>query len=70
MAKMGKGYGSEYHLQRHLNRGRNTIEDSIAQCVGVKPAEIKWVKPRGAEEREWKGLDFLRQESKRYPTRP
>jgi hypothetical protein len=62
MAKMGKGYGSEYHLQRHLCGGSNIMEGAVAQCLGVKPTEVEWVKPPDAEHREWKGMDFLRQD--------
>jgi hypothetical protein len=64
MAKIGKGYGSEYHLHRHLQSGRNTLEASVAQSLGVRLREVRWVMPTKTERREWKGMDFLRQDDR------
>ena len=61
MAKMGNGYGSEYHLLRFLGRHRTDFDDRVASAVGAQ--SVQWLDYRfnskNIKDPEWKGLDFL-----------
>lgn len=67
MAKIGYGYGSEWHLLRYLGYHRNYLNQEIDNQLGLKV--IKWLDFNfsGLTERfkldnEYKGLSFLDEE--------
>ena len=62
MAKMGNGYGSEFHLLRFLGRHRRYFDQQVLTVIGAK--EVEWLdspfdNKSPSKDREWKGLDFL-----------
>jgi hypothetical protein len=62
MAKMGNGYGSEFHLLRFLGRHRAYFDQQILTVVGAK--EVEWLdspfdSKSPSKDREWKSLNFL-----------
>src|SRR5690349_13440126 len=62
MGKLGKGYGSEFHLLRYLQFDRPTLNNAIQATTGSDA--VAWLPgppdPRHPEKfREWKGLNFL-----------
>src|SRR5271168_3761321 len=62
MAKMGNGYGSEYHLLRFLGRHRAYFNQQV--CAAVETTEVEWLDHQfdsGAptKDHEWKSLDFI-----------
>lgn len=62
MSKIGRGYGSEFHLLRFLGYHRSTLDTAVKQVVG---SEIAWLdvpfsdKPSSFYYDEWKSVDFL-----------
>src|SRR5882672_6192946 len=65
MAKMGNGYGSEFHLLRFLGRHRVYFNEQILKGMGAK--EVEWLdtpfdSTSPTKDREWKRLEFLRQQ--------
>jgi hypothetical protein len=59
---MGKGYGSEYHLHDQLTHDECILTTRIAQRLDVKSADVRWAETGDPEHREWKGMDFLRED--------
>jgi hypothetical protein len=61
MAKMGNGYGSEFHLLRYLGYHRSELNRAIQEKTGGRVVE--WLdfafRGEGSLDREWKGLDFV-----------
>ena len=60
MARMGDGYGSEYHLLRFLEFHRDYLSDRVKHVTGAQ--SIDWENHR-LSEGEWKRLDFLSRDS-------
>lgn len=63
MAKIGRGYGSEWHLLRYLGRHRGELNRTVCAATGAD--RVEWLdfpfdpraKPSG--DAEWKGLEWL-----------
>jgi hypothetical protein len=60
---MGKGYGSEYHLSKYLRENKPSLTEAVSRAIGVHGSEIDWIEPP-AEQREWRGMDFLREDER------
>ena len=66
MAEIGHGYGSEWHLLRYLGRHRERLASEVQRVTSCD--SVQWLDfpsdPRSKwKDAEWKGLDFLPQES-------
>jgi len=64
MAKLGYGYGSEFHLLRLLGRHRNSFDKKILSALGYKEKQIKWLdykfdSKQFIPDREYIGIEFL-----------
>ncbi|WP_439580751.1 hypothetical protein [Elioraea sp.] len=62
MAKIGNGYGSEWHLLVFLGRHRTLLDREVATVTGasaVRWCDFPFDQPDSRQEGEWKGLDFL-----------
>jgi len=62
MSKIGRGYGSEWHLLRHLGRHRAALNAAVLGKTGGEA--VRWLDfPPGPDgegpDAEWQGLDFL-----------
>jgi len=62
MAEIGKGYGSEWHLLRYLERNRAALSTAVREAIGCDAVE--WLdgpiaSGKTRERAEWTGLDFL-----------
>lgn len=64
MAKIGHGYGSEWHLLRYLGYHRDTFNNEIGNLISLD--EISWLDFKFSNynqelrhDEEYKGLDFL-----------
>jgi hypothetical protein len=62
MGAIGNGYGSEWHLLRHLGQHRACLNEAVSTATGA--TSVRWLdfpfdgkKPR--LDREWQGLEFL-----------
>jgi len=62
MGEIGNGYGSEWHLLRHLGRHRAYLNEEVSAATGA--TSVRWLdfpfdgkKPR--LDGEWEGLEFL-----------
>jgi len=65
MAKMGNGYGSEFHLLRYLGRHRTLLDKGVSDLIGAE--RVAWLDfpiaaGRAQKDGEWKGVDFLNPE--------
>ena len=62
MSRIGRGYGSEFHLLRYLGYHRDALKAAIGRVTG---AEVDWydvpfsTKPSSFYYDEWKGVEFL-----------
>ena len=64
MGRLGRGYGSEYHLLDCRRRKPETLDAAILTALGVEGASIEWLYPtRDGEAKEPAGLGFLRSRS-------
>jgi hypothetical protein len=66
MAEMGIGYGSECHLLRYLGRHRHVLDQAVCKVTGADA--VDWLdypfdQSRTWGDGEWKGLDFLPENS-------
>ncbi len=64
MAKIGYGYGSEWHLMRFMGRHRELLETIIRKAIDVAEGSFRWhdfmfSKKKTAPDIEVKGLSFL-----------
>jgi hypothetical protein len=64
MAKLGYGYGSEFHLLRLLGRHRNSFDLKILQAFGYTDKKIEWLdykydSKQFIPDKEYIGIDFL-----------
>jgi hypothetical protein len=64
MAKLGYGYGSEFHLLRLLGRHRNSFDLKILQALGYNDKRIEWLdykydSKQFIPDKEYIGIDFL-----------
>src|SRR5258708_4570974 len=64
MAKMGYGYGSEWHLLRYLGYHRNELDKKIIESTGGQ--RIEWLDSRFKQsnkplqdDQEWERMDFI-----------
>jgi hypothetical protein len=64
MSKIGRGYGSEWHLLRYLGRHRDTLNQQIINKIGGE--EISWLdfkfsykNKKCGRDTEYNGLDFI-----------
>jgi hypothetical protein len=62
VSRIGRGYGSEFHLLRYLGYHRHALKMAVGQVVG---AEVEWYDvpfspdPSRSYYDEWKGVEFL-----------
>jgi len=64
MAKIGHGYGSEWHLLRYLGYHRNTLNSEIRKLIsldGISWLDFKFsnINEKLRQDDEYKGLEFL-----------
>ncbi len=64
MAKLGYGYGSEFHLLRMLGRHRNSFDLKILTALGYTDKKINWIdykydSKQFIPDRELIGIEFL-----------
>ena len=64
MAKLGYGYGSEFHLLRLLGRHRSSFDLKILQALGYSNKKIEWLdykydSKKLIPDKEYVGIDFL-----------
>lgn len=57
MSKIGKGYGSEYHLLRWLSKRPSDFNKKVAEQLSLSGTSIEW--PHDENGGEWKGIEFL-----------
>ena len=67
MAKLGYGYGSDFHLLRFLGRHRNYFDSLILSKLGYSGKKIDWLdfkfdKSQFPQDREYIGIEFLENE--------
>lgn len=65
MAKLGLGYGSEFHLLRFLGRHRNHLDKQILSAIGESNLKIEWLdynfNPNAKiTDKEFIGIEFLK----------
>ena len=64
MARMGHGYGSEFHLLRFMGRHRRRLAKAILSKIDLE-GQISWLdfglnsENEVNPDSEWKGLDYL-----------
>lgn len=62
MGKIGKGYGSEYHLQQWLLIHQPELDKRVSEALSLPGRSIEWVpgpRSKGGQVKEWKGIDFV-----------
>jgi hypothetical protein len=61
LAKIGYGYGSEWHLLRYLGRHRERLNQAVLATIGGE--SVEWrdapLQAKPPFDAEWKGVDFL-----------
>lgn len=62
MSRMGRGYGSEWHLAEYLCHGRADLDATVTRATGGRL--IEWSdstldRRTGFPAKEWRGIDFL-----------
>ena len=62
MARIGHGYGSEWHLLRYMGRHRHRLDRAVARSCGA--SEVEWLDSPFSRDPRWRdaegeGLDFL-----------
>jgi len=62
MSKPSKDHGSEYHLRRFLAERKQSINEAISKSIGTPTMNIRWYDLPSAKRREWKGMQFLKDE--------
>jgi len=67
MAKLGLGYGSEFHLMRFLGRHRNDLDSLILKEIDYQNKNIEWKdflydQKLEIPDREYIGIEFLKNE--------
>lgn len=45
MGRLGKGYGSEYHLLEYRKREPQALDAAILAAMGAKGASLEWLYP-------------------------
>jgi len=62
MGKIGRGYGSEFHLLRYLGYHRQALSSAVGDVLG---ADVEWLdapfsrSPKSFYYDEWKAVEFL-----------
>ena len=64
MAKIGNGYGSEYHLMRWMGRHRNLFDQSVSESVGRPGSPIHWLDFNFAPNNPWPDIELKGLKSK------
>ena len=61
MGKIRIGYGSEWHLLTYLGRYRARLTTEVAAVTRGQDVDwLDWPRSSAPVEREWRGIDFIR----------